>query len=451
MSLTKASYSMISGSPVNVLDYISGGTGTSGDPYVGWDTATPWAANTEFKFPKGVFQYSTTLSLPYAYIYIHGVGVGTTLKFTGTGNCIAFDSISGINSPRIENLCIDGNANATNGIYTNNANYGVCRDVTIRNVSVAGFRSLFGVYWLIQNFYMGSNFGAITTYASAGIYLGLGGSASSTVTAYTIINANIAECINSGIDINNGWGNTIIGGAVEANGAQGLYLGANAHDNLVNNLYIEGNSTKAVYVQGTGNNFIGLWCFDAGAPPIVFSGSTSSNHVFGGVFGAITIDSGALRNEFTNTRLLGTWTDNGSGTVVNTVFSLALDAYIHPTFVTSWTNNATDPYETLTSSGANITSAINTTGVGIANSNSFYLAGGATYIFQWFVTLNSGTLPGFVVSTSTATAATGVSVAGNNVYMFKAASSGTHYFTLRTESGVAANYAVSNVDVKQIN
>jgi hypothetical protein len=41
MALTKVSYSMISGSPVNVLDYISGGTGTSGDPYVGWDTATP--------------------------------------------------------------------------------------------------------------------------------------------------------------------------------------------------------------------------------------------------------------------------------------------------------------------------------------------------------------------------------------------------------------------------
>ena len=448
MALTKVSYSMISGSPVNVLDYISGGTGTSGNPYVGWDTATPWAANTEFVFPSGTFQYSTTLSLPYAGICLSGVGLGTVLKFTGSGNCVSFNNAG--NSPRIEGFLINGNSSATNGIYTNNANYGVCRNVTVKNVSVSGFRSLFGVYWLIENFYMGNNFGAQTTLAAAGIYLGGAGSGE-TVTAYTIINANIADCVNSGIDLANGWGNTIIGGAVEANGDQGLYFGVNAHDNLVNNLYIEGNATKAAYIQGTGNNFIGLWCYDAGNPPIVFSGSTSSNHVFGGIFGAITIDSGALRNEFTNTRLGGTWTDNGSGTVVNTVFSLALSAYIHPTFVASWTNNATDPYETLTSSGANITSAINSSGVGIANSNSFYLVSGATYIFQWFVTLNSGTLPGFVVSTNTTASATGVSVAGNNVYMFKAATSGNHYFTLRTETGVAANYSVANVDVKQIN
>jgi hypothetical protein len=451
MALTKVSYSMISGSPVNVLDYISGGTGTSGDPYVGWDTATPWAANTEFVFPSGTFQYSTTLNLAYSKIYVHGVGRGTILKFTGTGNCVSFDGGgSGINSPHIEGFLITGNASATNGIYTDNATYGICKNIVVQNVSVAGFRSIFGVYWHIEDFFMGNNFGAQTTFAAAGIYLGSSGGAQ-TVTAYTIVNANIADCVNSGIDINNGWGNTIIGGAVEANGDQGLYLGANAHDNLVNNLYIEGNSTKAAYIQGTGNNLIGLWCYDGGNPPIVFSGSTSSNHVFGGIFGAITIDSGALRNEFTNTRLGGTWTDNGTGTVVNSVYSLALSAYIHPTFVSSWTNNVSFPYETFTSSGADITSAINTTGSGIGNSNALKLQNGATYIFQWFITLNSGALPGFAIATDTATVSTGVSVVGNNVYMFTAGSGGNYYFTVRTESGIASNFALSNLNVKQIN
>jgi hypothetical protein len=433
---------------VSVMDYVTGGTGTSGDPYTGWNTNTPWAANTEYLFPKGTFQYNTTLSLPYAGICLSGVGLGTVLKFTGTGNCVSFDNAG--NSPRIEGFLINGNALATNGIYTNNANYGVCRNVTVKNVSVAGFRSLFGVYWLIENFYMGNNFGAQTTLAAAGIYLGGAGGAE-TVTAYTIINANIADCVNSGIDINNGWMNTIVGGSVEANGDQGLYLGANAHDNLINGLYIEGNATKAAFIQGAGNNFVGLWCVDATNPPIVFSANSSANHVYGGVYGAITINSGATRNEFTNTRLQGVWTDNGNGTAVNNVFSDNLAAYIHPIFVASWTNNATYPYETFTSSGSSITSAINTTGFGIANSNAFYLAAGATYIFQWFVTLNSGTLPGFAVSSNTAASATGVSVAGNNMYMFKPGSSGTYYFTLRTETGVAANYSCSGVDVKQIN
>lgn len=434
---------------ISVMDYVTSGTGTSGDPYLGWDTNTPWAANTEYVFPAGTFQYGTTLSLPYAGIYLHGVGLGTVLKFTGTGNCVSFDNAG--NSPRIEGFLINGNANATNGIYTNNANYGICRNITVKNVSVSGFRSIFGVYWHIEDFYMGNNFGTQTTFAAAGIYLGDIGSAGATVTAYTIINANIANCVHSGIDIENGWGNTIIGGAVEANGDQGLYLSPNAHDNIINGLYVEGNTTSAIVVNGSGNNFIGLWCIDSNNTPIFFGATSSSNHVYGGVYGAITIIAGAIRNEFTSTRLGGTWTDNGTGTAVNNVFSMAIAGYIHPIFVSSWTNNATYPYETFTSSGSNITSAINTTGAGVANSNSFYLNNGATYIFQWFVTLYSGTLPGFVVSSNTADSATGVSVAGNNMYMFKAGGYGTYYFTLRTETGIAVNYSVYNVDVKQIN
>jgi len=452
MALTKVSYSMIKGSPVNVLDYISGGTGTSGDPYVGWDTATPWAANTEFIFPSGTFQYSTTLNLAYSKIYVHGVGRGTILKFTGTGNCVSFDGgVSGINSPHIEGFLISGNANATNGIYTDNATYGICKNIVVQNVSVSGFRSIFGVYWLIENFYMGNNFGAQTTFAAAGIFLGDSG-ASQTVTAYTIINANIADCVNSGIDINNGWTNTIIGGAVEANGDQGLYLGVLAHDNIINGLYIEANTTANAVINGSGNQLIGLWCFDSGYKRLEFGGASSGNHVYGGIYGDINIVVGATRNEFTSVRMGGTLTDSGKGTAYNNLHSFGpAQGYIHPIFVTSWTNNATNPYETLTSSGANITSAINSSGLGIANSNTFWLNKGATYIFQWFITLNSGTLPGFVVSSNTGTSATGVSVVGNNMYMITAGSDDNYYFTLRTESGIASNFACSGINVKQIN
>lgn len=451
MSLTKVSYSMIKGSPVNVIDYISGGTGTSGDPYVGWDTATPWAADTEFVFPSGTFQHSTTLNLAYSKIYVHGVGRGTILKFTGTGNCVSFDGGgSGINSPHIEGFLIRGNAAATNGIYTDNATYGICKNIVVQNVSAAGFRSIFGVYWHIENFFMGNNFGAQTTLPAVGIYLGDSGP-SQTVTAYVIVNANIADCVNSGIEIKNGWMNTIIGGAVEANGDQGLYLNDLARENLINGLYIEGNPIAGALINGGSNTLIGLWCFDATYPPIIFSGTSSSNRVFGGVYGDVTIQSGAVRNEFSNTRIGGVYTDNGDGTVINTVFSFNIAAYIHPTFVLSWTNNATYPYETFTSSGANITSAINTTDFGIANSNALKLQGGATYLFQWFITLNSGALPGFFVEGNTAAPATGVSVVGNNIYMFTPGATTDYYFSLRTESGVASNFACSQINIKQIN
>lgn len=452
MSLTKVSYSMIKGSPVNVIDYISGGTGTSGDPYVGWDTNTPWAANTEFVFPSGTFQHSTTLNLAYSKIYVHGVGRGTILKFTGTGNCVSFDGGgSGINSPHIEGFLITGNASATNGIYTDNATYGICKNIVVQNVSVSGFRSIFGVYWHIENFFMGNNFGAQTTFAAAGIYLGDSGP-SQTVTAYTIVNANIADCVNSGIDINNGWTNTIIGGAVEANGDQGLYLGVLAHDNVINGLYIEANTTANAVINGSGNQLIGLWCVDGSNTPIIFGGATSSNHVYGGVYGDITINVGATRNEFTNSRMGGVLTDNGKGTAYNNMFSFGpAQGYIHPTFVASWTNNATFPFETLTSSGADLTSAINTTGFGIANSNTFWLNKGATYIFQWFITLSSGTIPGFVISSNAAGLAVGTCVAGNNIYMFTAGADDNFYFSLRTETATATNFACTQINVKQIN
>jgi hypothetical protein len=451
MSLTKVTYSMINGSPVNVIDFISGGTGTSDDPYVGWYTSTPWAADTEFVFPSGTFQYSTTLNLAYSKIYVHGVGRGTILKFTGTGNCVSFDGgVPGVNSPHIEGFLITGNAAATNGIFTDNATYGICKNIVVQNVSVAGFRSIFGVYWHIEDFFMGNNFGAQTTLPAAGIFLGDSGG-TQTVTAYTIINANIADCVNSGIDINNGWTNTIVGGAVEANGDQGLYLGVNAHDNIINGLYVEANATNNIVIQGAGNNLIGVWCIDGSNNPIIFSASSSVNHIIGGVYGDVIVNSGAFANEFTNTRFFGTYTDNGTGTVINSVFSANIAAYIHPTFVTSWTNNATFPFETFTSSGANITSAINTSGFGIANSNVLKLIGGATYLFQWNITLNSGTLPGFVVGSGTSDAAVGVSVAGNNLYMFTPGATTNYYFTLRNESGVASNFACSQINVKQIN
>jgi len=452
MSLTKVSYSMIKGSPVNVIDYISGGTGTSVDPYVGWDTATPWAANTEFVFPSGTFQHSTTLNLAYSKIYVHGVGRGTILKFTGTGNCVSFDGGgSGINSPHIEGFLITGNASATNGIYTDNATYGICKNIVVLNVSVAGFRSIFGVYWNIENFFMGNNFGAQTIFAAAGIFLGDSG-ASQTVTAYTIINANIANCVNSGIDIGNGWMNTIIGGAAEANGDQGLYLGELAHDNVINGLYLEANTTANAVINGSGNNLIGLWCFDSGYKRLEFGGASSGNHVYGGIYGDINIVVGATRNEFTSVRMGGTLTDSGKGTAYNNLHSFGpAQGYIHPTFVASWTNNATFPFETLTSSGADLTSAINTAGFGIANSNTFWLNKGATYIFQWFITLSSGTIPGFVISSNATGPAVGTCVAGNNIYMFTSGADDNFYFSLRTETATATNFASTQINVKQIN
>jgi hypothetical protein len=60
-------------------------------------------------------------------------------------------------------------------------------------------------------------------------------------------------------------------------------------------------------------------------------------------------------------------------------------------------------------------------------------------------------LPGFAVSNNTSIAAVAVSTVGNNLYMLTAGLNDNYYFTLRNESGVASDFACSQINVKQIN
>ncbi len=59
-------------------------------------------------------------------------------------------------------------------------------------------------------------------------------------------------------------------------------------------------------------------------------------------------------------------------------------------YISGWTNNS---YVTFTSSGANITSAIDTTGDNYALTNNFYVKTGDVIIFNGTLTLNSGDAP----------------------------------------------------------
>jgi hypothetical protein len=447
MALTKATNRIIAGTPVNVLDYISGGTGTDGDPYTGWDTAVTWAADTEYKFPAGVFQYATTLSLSYTGIRVMGAGRATVLQFTGTGNCVSISDTSS-NSVHIEGFHIKGNVNATNGIYTHNSHYGTCKDIIVSSVGTAAWRTLYGVYWSIENFHTGNNFGTQTILPARGIHLG-GAGGGETVTSYNIVNPNIADCTAVGIHLDNGWGNTIVGGATEAMSDIGLHLDSNSHDNTIIGLYIESVTNTAAQIDGTANDLISLWCYGGTVPPIVFGGG-AANQIFGGIYGDITIDAGVKYTSITGSRAGGTFTDNGISTTLNNAWSDAIVGYLTPApLITGWTNHATNPYETLTSSGTDITSAINTTGQGIVNSNVMNLIKGATYLFQWNVTLNSGTLPNFGVTIFDTSAGVDISKVGNNMYAF-VSTGGSYYLTLKNESGIASDFSVDQVTVTRI-
>ena len=116
----------------------------------------------------------------------------------------------------------------------------------------------------------------------------------------------------------------------------------------------------------------------------------------------------------------------------------------------SWTNNASFPYETLTTSGLDITSAINTTAYGAANL-TWISTPGVTYTAYFNMTLNSGTMPRCFMQTSSSFG-NGLEFTpknGANSFTFQASRSGSIYFSFSTNNGDASNYSVSGLELYQ--
>ena len=114
----------------------------------------------------------------------------------------------------------------------------------------------------------------------------------------------------------------------------------------------------------------------------------------------------------------------------------------------NWTNNANFPYETLTTSGLDITSAINTTAYGAANL-TWVSTPGRTYTAYFNMTLNSGTMPRCFMQTSSSFG-NGLEFTpknGANSFTFLASRSGSIYFSFSTNNGDATNYSVSGLEL----
>ena len=94
MSLTKVTFSMISGAIVNVLDYGAKGDGTTDDTSAIQAAATaafyPIASNYGggvLFFPRGTYKITTSITLPNAQFHIRGEGTASVIQATG---CSAF-------------------------------------------------------------------------------------------------------------------------------------------------------------------------------------------------------------------------------------------------------------------------------------------------------------------------------------------------------------------------
>src|SRR5262245_45661629 len=94
------------GSATDVAAYATAGDGSAANPWTGWDTACPWAAETAFFFRKGIFAYATSPNYAFDGITLLGEA-GSELYHTGSGNAVDIDgTASYIYRPRILNLTI---------------------------------------------------------------------------------------------------------------------------------------------------------------------------------------------------------------------------------------------------------------------------------------------------------------------------------------------------------
>lgn len=131
MALTKASYSMITGSPLNVLDFGATGDGVT-DDIIAIQLAinTAMSQNKRLYFPKGEYLVSGTITVTNgsgAGLFIYGDTTsnfltfpsGSTIKYTGNSNLFQINGNASTVNVLIKNLTFKGNASALNAIKIN--------------------------------------------------------------------------------------------------------------------------------------------------------------------------------------------------------------------------------------------------------------------------------------------------------------------------------------------
>lgn len=138
MALTKASYSMINGAAVNVLDYGVATSNTAAQNNAAFSLALAAVASGGLLYiPTGTYQLSAPLAIPSS-VTVQGNGRNNTrLNFTG---CTGLQSASGNQNVRIDGLFITGDNTAnTFGVdVVNNPRGFVMRDCFIDGFGAAG-------------------------------------------------------------------------------------------------------------------------------------------------------------------------------------------------------------------------------------------------------------------------------------------------------------------------
>lgn len=102
---------------VDVSSYATGGDGSIGNPWTGWDTAITWQVFTRYHFLAGYYSFATSPNYGLKGIELTAEP-GAVLVHTGTGPAMIFDAGASsvwVGNIKVDNMQVDGNTAALVG------------------------------------------------------------------------------------------------------------------------------------------------------------------------------------------------------------------------------------------------------------------------------------------------------------------------------------------------
>lgn len=339
MPLTKVSYSMIKGAPLNVLDFGAKGDGVTDDT-AAIQLAMQNAYSNVIYFPAGTYLTSEPLLFNQPAFIVGEANNLTTIKLTADAPyVIGFNGTIvslHMRGPQVSNIKLDGNGYADDGLYLKAVINGIFDSVNVTNVKVAGLHLAWAQVCTFDNYICSDREQPYTTVPINGILIDSADASS----ANTFTNITIESVSGAGVLAYSLINSVFINGTSESNdiGFQfgDVYFVGNAGclGNTVIGVDMEENTTADILLEpeSQNNQFYGI---SAGynSPLSIHVNNSNYNSFFGGYSGRILVESSSYFNQFNNVTLQNAGTridDSGEFTTITNCTNAKDSGYIIP-------------------------------------------------------------------------------------------------------------------------
>jgi hypothetical protein len=355
MSLTKATYSLIDGAPINVKDFGAKGNGDT-DDIDALDAAIAAAAVSlnEIVFPEGNYIISKTLNFTHQKLRVRGIGV-VNIIHTGTDlSCVTIDNGSLLYDAWVENINIIGNANTQNGLSMLNVVHATFKNIRVRNVSEIAFYVEGAVLNVYESIICSRNENALSPAPKYGLWL-TNGTFGGTSTDNVFTNIMMEGMTEVGVYLSRADNNTFYNGTSEAHDTNsgvtfnglGVYISNTSSGNLFHNFFCEANYYGGDLIcHGDGNQFYNCTFASASlvspfesVKSVILKSTAVQNVLSGCYFYAALVESSAESNRFEYCRSAYRVEDNATRTAIEYTLQPFNSLTIYPNFKPGNINN----------------------------------------------------------------------------------------------------------------